>query len=337
MKPIAKTFTMLAACAALLVMSASADTTEATGAAAKPLRGSSGYTPYDWCGLRWAQNGGEMVWVNTGAEAVRLLVSKADSSGRPDWIFCSQGAVAGQVARGARLVVLATVYVSPDAVRPVFRVPRVPLAGSRSQFIARSSIEVAFDNLLEKEKVDPATVRRPTGENPTFSTIVSLLRKPASDDGAIDFAVLVEPFITNLMAAQPGGYEVGAGGIYELNYCLVAREEDVRTRRADFVALLKNFAAISAEVETYTSDEQFYSEVWGKKENNAPARLPKLLTFSRSPARLQLAAAHVREQIRTEISHLVRKHPADLAMPSDLGFVVDDSLLRDAAPARSVP
>ena len=49
---------------------------DGTGAAAKPLRGSSGYTPYDWCGLRWAQNGGEMVWVNTGAEAVETALAR---------------------------------------------------------------------------------------------------------------------------------------------------------------------------------------------------------------------------------------------------------------------
>lgn len=163
------------------------------------------------------------------------------------------------------------------------------------------------------------------------------MRKPQTERDAIDFAVLVEPFITNLMTAQPGEFEIGEGGIYELNYCLVAREEDVRARRADFVDLLRRFAEISTKVEAYDSDDEFYSEIWGKKENNVPVRLPKLLTFSRAPARLHLDAAHVRMQIRDELSHLVRKHPKDLALPSDIDGVVDASLLLEAAPTRVTP
>jgi len=301
------------------------------------LRGSSGYTPYDWCSLRWAQTGGEMVWVNSGADAVRLLVSKADPSRRPDWIFCSQGAVAGQAARGERLVVLATLYVSADAVRPVFRKPRTPLAGARSLFIPRSSIEVAFDRLLLREGIAANDIKLPRVESPSFNTIVALLTKPVTDADAIDFGVLVEPFISNLVNSQPGAFEIGAGGIYELSYCLVAREEDVRNRRADYVSLLQKFARISEQVEAWSSDDQFYTETWGRKRDETPERLPRLVTFDRAPARLQLDASKVRRLIREEISHLVMKYPADLRLPDNIDTLIDESLLREAASSRVTP
>lgn len=315
----------------------SGDSRTTAPATAIPLRGASGYTPYDWCSLLWAQSGGEMVWVNSGAEAGKLLVSKADPAHRPDWAFCSQGVVAGLSARGEEPVIIATLYISGDAVRPVLRKPRTPLRGSRSLFIPRSSIEVAFDRFLAREGVNVADVSIPRVENPTFTTIVSLLGKPASASDSIDFGILVEPFISNLFAEHPNDYELGAGGLYELCYSLVVRRDDLEKRRNEFVSLLKQFDALSKKVEAYTAEVDFYANVWGRKKNGTPETLPRLVSFDYRPARLLLQPERLRGLLREELSVLVKKYPNELRMPKNVSLLVDESLLKEVVPARVTP
>jgi hypothetical protein len=302
------------------------------------LRGASSYTPYDWPAMLWAKNEiGSMVWVSSGGEAGKLLASQADPARRPDWILCSQGVVAGLAARGEKPVIIGTVFVSSNAILPVFRKPRAGLAGSRSLFIPRSSIELAFDRLLRREGVPLEQVRLPKVESPSFNTIVSLLQKPSADESAIDFGILVEPFITNLIGSAPDNYEVGEGGLYELCYCIVVRREDIQKSRAAFVTLLRQFDSLSTQVEKMESDDVFFAEVWGRKKGTDPDRLSRLLTFERRPARLALDAAHVRGLLREEISYLVGKYPQDLRLPDNVEGLVDESVLREANPARLQP
>ena len=302
------------------------------------LRGTSSYTPYDAFAMIWArEKKGSMVWVSSGSEAGKLLVSKADSDRRPDWALCSQGVVAGLACRGEKPVILATVYVSDEAVLPVFRKPRVPLAGARSLYIPRSSIELAFDRLLQREGVARDKVRVPKVENVSFTSIVSLLQKPPEESDAIDFGILVDPFISNIVQTDPTKYEVGAGKLYTLCYCLTARQEDIASHRDQFKALLKELLDVSREMEAITNDESFYQEVWGRLKGREPDRLPRLLTYRRQPARLQLDASQLRGLLMEEVAYLTGKYPNELKAPADVNALVDLGLLREVAPDRVSP
>lgn len=234
----------------------------------RPLRGSSSYTPYDAHAMLWSRagEGREMVWVVSSGEAGQLLISTASPNNRPDRILCTQGVVAGLAARGERVVIIGTVYISDQAILPVFRRPRRPLAGARSLFIPRSSIEFAFDRLLQREGVRREDVRVPNVERVAFTNIASLLAKPVGDQDALDFAILVDPFITNLVNENRDAYEVGQGGLYEMHYSIVVRESDLRANRARFVELLRQFLEADRRLNALTDDNAFYSEVWGEEE-----------------------------------------------------------------------
>ena len=298
------------------------------------LRGCSGYTPYDSFSMLWARGGEDrkMVWVSSGGEAGRLLVSKADPSKRPDWALCTQGVVAGLAARGEDVVIIGTTFISDEAIVPVFRLPRKNLSGARSLFIPRSSIEFAFDHLLAREGVSRESVSLPKVEKLDFSTVVSLLGKPATDADSLDFAILVDPFVSNMLKDHPGQYEVGKGGLYEMHYCIVARREDVSAKRDQFVNLLKQFAAIGKTLDVIKTDEEFRQTVWGREKGGQPERLPEMVTFSRKPLHLQMNVTALRERLREEHSYLTKKYPGELQMPQDIDRLVDPSLLLEAAP-----
>jgi len=302
------------------------------------FRGASSYTPYDAHSMLWTreEKGREMVWVSSGGEAGNLLVSDADPGKRPDWILCTQGVVAGLAAKGERVVVLATVYISEDSIVPVFRKPKRPLDGSQSLYIPRTSIELAFDRLLEREGVARDRVRVPNMEKVGFNTIAALLAKPADDRDALDFAVLVDPFVTNLIKEHPGQYEIGRGGLYEIHYSVVARQDEVKTRRAQFVELLRQLLAADDKLASLKDDDEFYREVWGRKQGDDPDYLPRMLTYRREPARVQLQLGRLRQHLRSEIEYLVQKHPEQLKMPEAIDSLVDPSLLEELAPDRVV-
>ncbi len=318
------------------------DRTETTGSeasdgsSAAPLRGTSGYTPYDSFSMLWTRMGQNrtMVWVNSGGDAGRLLVSRATRENRPDWAFCTQGVVAGLAARGEEVVIIATTYVSDDAILPVYRKPRPKMKGARSLFIPRSSIEFAFDQLLQREKVPRASVRIPKVEKIDFATIASLLSKPVTDPDALDFAILVDPAITNLLTEQPTEYQVGEGGLYEMHYSLVVRREDLAKRRDAFVRLLREFVEIDKKLEEVKTEDQFHHEIWGRTKDGTPERLPKMMTFKREPLRLQLRPTVLRSRLQTELVYLTEKYPNQLAMPDDVDRLVDPSLLREVASSK---
>jgi hypothetical protein len=301
-----------------------------------PLRGTSGYTPYDAYTMLWARGAGNrtMVWVNAGSDAGRLLTSKAQVDKRPDFAVCTQGVVAGLAARGEDVVIIASLYVSEDAIRPVFRKPKRPLAGLRSLFIPKSSIEFAFENLLAREGVTRSAIRMPKVEKTDFTAITSMMRKPADEADALDFAVLVEPFISNLTTEHAGEYEVGQGGIYEMHYSLCIRREDLAARRGDFVRLLRELADVDKELQTIRTDSEFHEKVWGRLKDGKPELLPTLTTFSRAPLRLQLQTAKVRQRLRDELQFLIGHYPSDLRMPANVDQLVDPSLLREVQPDR---
>jgi len=269
-----------------------------------------------------------IVWTSSGGASGRLLVSQGDE--RPDFVFCTQGVVAGLAARGKSPVIIASVHVADDVILPVFRSPRRPLAGSRSVYIPRSSIEYAFDQLLESEGVERGAVTVPSVEKPGFGTIVGMLRKPGEDKDALDFAILVDPFITNLMTERPGEYEIGPSGLYDMHYSVVVLEEDLKERRPAYLQLLREMIATSARMEAF-SDEEFQQEVWGRKADGEPERLPPMMTYSRKGAGLQLHPARVRARLGKEIEYLTTKYPGDLARPDDIDSLVDESLLTELA------
>lgn len=307
-------------------------------AAPKPaaaLRGASSYTPYDGTAMMWSRgdSGRQMLWVNSGAEAGKSLASSADPARRPDWILCSQGVVAALAARGESPVIIATVYRSPDSLLPIFRKPMKPLKGSRTLFIPRSSIEFAFHNLLQRENVDKKDIRVPQVEKADFSTIASLLQKPASDPNALDFAILVEPFLTNVMTASPQGYELGKGGLYDLHYSVVVRRQDLQSRRPEFVMLLRQLLGADRSLQAMP-DEQFFRELWGRRKNGQPEVLPRPATYHRDPAGMRLDTAALRGALHDELTYLTSTYPNDLKMPANVDDLVDETLLKEVASDR---
>jgi ABC-type nitrate/sulfonate/bicarbonate transport system substrate-binding protein len=305
----------------------------------KVLTGSSSYTPYDAINMLWSRGGKNrsMVWTNSGGESGKLLVSKADTQQRPDWILSSQGVLAGLTAKGEKVVTIATVYTSDEAIRPVFRKPKKPLAGLRTLPIPRSSIELALDRLLKREGVAVASAKIPKVEKPSFPTISTLLTKPATDKDALDYAVLVEPFITNVMTKYPKNFEIGKGGLYNLHYSVMVRESDLKARRAKYVQLLQELLEADNKIAAFPDDATFYREVWGREKDGKPDLFAKTLTYKRQPAKLQLNVTQLRKQLKEELTYLTQKYPKDLKMPENVDALVDPSLLKEVAPDRVIP
>lgn len=340
--------TRLLAVAALMALCAlscerhTAPTAPSPGASnsAEILRGASSYTPYDSFAMLWHREDPQkrpVAWVSSGAEAGRLLASIATMEARPAWVHCTQGVVAGLAARGEKVAIIATVYASDAALRPVFRKPKPPLDGARGAYIPRSSIEVAFDRLLERERVPLERIRIPHMERVGFDTLKAMMEKPADDASAIDFTILVDPFITNLMTERPGEYELGEGGLYDMRYCIAVRREDIESHRDEYAKLLEQMISVETKLREYKTDDEFLAGTWGRESQGRPERLPRLITFDRSHLRLELDAPTVRRLLREEIEHLVQKYPRDLAVPESLDSLVETSVLTAAAPDRVRP
>jgi ABC-type nitrate/sulfonate/bicarbonate transport system substrate-binding protein len=303
---------------------------------ATALSSAISYTPYDALGMIWSQSAKEyrVNWTTSGGEAGKLLVSKGDVNQRPSWIFSSQGVASGLVAKGEKVVIIATIYTDSNTVLPVFRKPKKLLSGNRSLFIPRSSIEFAFDNLLKREGVKPSEINVPKVENVSFPTIASLLLKPAEDKDALDFGLLVEPFITNVVEKNPDKYEIGQGGLYELHYSVVVRTEDLKANRAKYVELLRQLLAADKKLAAFPDDDTFYKETWGREKDGKPELLPKTLTFKRSAAKLQLQPTRLRQLLKEELTYLTQKYPDQLKMPENVDALVDPSLLQEVASER---
>lgn len=309
-----------------------------TGEVPTSLRGASSYTPYDATSMLWSRQGKDrsMVWTTSGGQAGELLTSKAAPDRRPDWILCTQGVVASLAAKGEKVVIIATVYISDDAILPLFRKPKNSLLGARSLFIPRTSIELAFDRLLEREGVTRDQIKIPQVGNVGFQTIASLLSKPVEEKDALDFAVLVEPFITNMIKEHPDQFELGKGGLYKIHYSVVVRQSDLNARRQQFVDLLRQLIEADNKLHSLTNDDEFYSEVWGRMKDGKPEYLPHMLTYKRDPARLQLRVTELRKLLLDELQYITSKHPAELRMPHDIDGFVDPSLLQELAPERII-
>lgn len=301
------------------------------------LRGASSYTPYDAFSMLWARQSSdhEMVWVSSGGEAGRLLVSSAQSGRRPDWILCTQGVVASLATQGHQVAIIATTYTSDDVILPVYRRPKHNSVrpSARSLFIPRTSIEFAFDRFLEREGLARTNIRVPQVEHVGFATIANLLEKPVTDPNAIEFAVLVEPFITHLLKERPATYEIGPGGLYEIHYSVVVRQEDLKTHRNEFLSLLRNLKHVDELLASLRNDETlFFSEVWGRRAGGKPELMPKLITFKAGPARLALDVQRVRLLLKQETDYLAAKYPGEVRQPNNLDSFVDPSLLTEVDP-----
>jgi ABC-type nitrate/sulfonate/bicarbonate transport system substrate-binding protein len=313
--------------------------TPAVSSSGKSLAGSSSYTPYDAISMVWARDDKtrQMVWTNSGGESGKLLTSNATTGQRPDWILATQGVVNGLAAKGEKVKIIGVVYNSSDAIRPVFRIPKKPLAGQRTLPIPRSSIEFGLNALLKREGVAADNIKIPKVEKPNFPTITSLLTKPATDKDALDFAILVEPFITNVMTAKPKEFVVGAGGIYDMHYSIVVRESDLKARRPEYIKLLKELLEADKKIAAFKDDNAFYQEVSGRDKDGKPELFTKTLTYKREPAKLQLQVTQLRKLMKEELTYLTQKYPGDLKMPDNIDDLVDPSLLKEVAPDRVTP
>jgi ABC-type nitrate/sulfonate/bicarbonate transport system substrate-binding protein len=300
------------------------------------LSAATAYTPYDIASIMWSrEKNRQITWTTSGGESGKLLTSKSNSS--PSWILSSQGVVSGLVAKGEKVVIIATTYTDSNTVLPVFRKPKKSLKGTQSLFIPRSSIEFAFDKLLDREGVKLSEVKVPKIESVSFPTIATLLSKPAGDKDALDFAPLVEPFITNIMEKNPGKYEFGEGGLYELHYSVVVRADDLKQNRPKYVELLRQLLKADQKLAALPDNDDFYKEVWGREKDGKPELLTKTLTYKRSAAKLQLQPTRLRKLLREELNYLTKKYPDQLKMPDNIDAIVDPSLLQEVAPDRVIP
>ncbi len=310
-----------------------------TPTASSSLAGASSYTNFDAPMMLWSRQAPShsVIWTNSGGEAGKLLVSKAETDKRPDFIFATQGVLSGLAARGEKVVIIATLYTSEDAILPVSRKPKKLVAGSRTLPIPRSSIEFALDKYLQREGVKREDVKIPKVEKVAFPTIATLLSKPASDPDALDFGILVEPFITNLVKQNPDQFEIGKGGLYQMHYSVLVRESDLKANRPKFVTLLKQLLEADQKIAAFPDDATFYKEAWGRQKDGQPELLPPSLTFKRQPARLQLQVGTLRNLLKEELGYLTQKYPEELKMPTDIDALVDPTLLQEVAPDRVMP
>jgi hypothetical protein len=277
-----------------------------------------------------------MVWTSSGSESGALLVAGGGSTNRPDFVLCTQGVVAGLVTKGEDLVIIGTVYVSDQVIRPVFRNnwEKKPL---RSLYIPRSSIEFAYDKLLERLHLRREDVAVPKVEKTGFPMIVSLLTKESESPDALSFGLLVDPFITNILTGNPQEYTLGEGGLYNLYYSIVVRRADLATIRPALLELLRSFKDIDHQLAALVDQNEFIQQVWGRRTNDVPDRLPRMVTFELQPLRLGLSASTLRKNLENEINYLVTRYPDQLRAPASVDALVDDSLLKEIWPERVTP
>lgn len=298
-------------------------------------RGASAYTPYDALAMLWKRQAPDrvIVWTAATAEAAGLLTSNAPFSKRPDWILCTQSVVAGLATTGKRVSVIATVYTTDNAMYPVFKLPKRPIAGSKSLYTKRSGLELGFTRFLEEAHVPFEDVQIPTVEKIGIPTIVSLLEKPRSEKDALDFAILIEPYITNLLKAHPKDYLLGDPVPYHTFYNLVVRQDDAREHRPELLALVREFLKAESTLAQIPPD-RYRSEVWGRMKDGKPELLPELLTFKRTPMRLEIKDKDLRHAIDEDMLTFTHKYPNQMTMPINKDALVDPSFLSEIIPVR---
>jgi hypothetical protein len=299
------------------------------------LKGATSYTPYDALAMFWCREGKErkIIWTGSGGESGKLLVSKAKSSDRPDWVLCTQGVVAGLAAKGEKITIIASVYQSDKTILPVYRKGLSDFRGTRSLFIPRSSNEFAFDKFLSSKNISRSDLKIPTVENVNFNTIVSLLKK--DDKDAIDFGVLVDPFITNIMGEKAGQFEIGEGGLYDMDYCVVVRENDLIQNPESFVRLMKQLLAAEARFQLAYKQGTLNNELWGRLKDGKPDLLPKLITYSPTPSQIHLNVKQLKDKMKAEIEYLVNHYPRDLQKPENgVDAIISPNALLKVAPER---
>lgn len=62
--------------------------------------------------------------------------------------------------------------------------------------------------------------------------------------------------------------------------------------------------------------------------------MPRLITYRREPARLQLQTGVLKQRLREELQYLTGKYPEQLRMPDNVDALVDSSLLEEVASDR---
>lgn len=321
----------LAAAAFVAIAVMSCTSTSPTGPI---LRGVSTRTPLDAIVSAWSREapGRSITWVSSPAQASQFLAVRNPLNGRPNWAVCSQGAVAYLLGQGMDLTILATTYTSDQALRPIWRKERRPRAGGRTLFVPASSIELALVRFLQRESIPLSDLHIMNADGQSLASIAGGLAKNVADETAIDFAVLPDPYLTDLLRDHPATYEVGGGGLYELHYSIVARRSDVAQNTAAFEGLLRELLATDQKLELATAAE---FDILALPGSSAPGeRFPRWITFARQSVKLQLRPSSLRTHIVEELSYLVTAYPNQFRMPANLSFAINAELLQRVAPER---
>jgi hypothetical protein len=168
----------------------------------------------------------------------------------------------------------------------------------------------------------------------TPQAVADALRKRVDDPEAIDFAIVADPFLTRLIEEMPAEFEIGASGLYELHYSVVAHRGDVDRDPAGFSRLLKELLDAERSLATKRTAEELYAVKWVGQSGAAFGRLPRMLSFRREALGIQLQPARLRMLLDDEIDYLVLAYPTRFKKVTDLDRAVTSHLLRQIAPDR---
>jgi hypothetical protein len=294
------------------------------------LRSAITYSAFDATALAARQGRGASQLVSSPSEAGRLLRDwSVDKPDRVDWILCTQGVAAYLIGTGTPIRVIATVYASNRTVLPVWREGNPPTAGQRTLFVPASSIELALSRFLAREQIPLSGLHIVTSQGQSLHSIADALRADVRSNDAIDFGVLTEPYLTELVHDGTRRFHLGTGGLYDMRYCVVASQQALSRSPRQFEELLRELVKADERLATAQSDDQFYALV----EDGGP-QLGRPITFDRTALRVELSPSVVSGLIRDELNYLVAAYPTRFVEPPDLASVVDPSPLTIVAPER---
>jgi len=291
------------------------------------LRGASTLSPYDALVLStFGRSSPEVMWIDSPGHAAELLSSDPRTTGRVDWITCGQGVVAYLLGKGIDVVVLATVYASDSTFLPVWRTGHPPAPGERTLFVPASTVEFLLRRFLARSDIPLSELRINNRHGQSLGAIERALLEPASSTDAIDFAVLPDPFLSDVLTKMPQSYVSGPPGLYDFYYCLVTRRQRLRGREKSFLDLVNRLAAADTLLRARGVDPKLQPFVFR----------PSARFFVIDNAQLQLRPVQLAAAISDELSYLVEAYPSQFRSVPRVSDAIDPSYLAREAPQRVV-
>lgn len=213
------------------------------------------FSAFDALAILWGQSSSshKIEWLSSAGDAAQML-SSTNPAPSVKWTLCTQGVVSSLIGRGADVVVLATTYVSSNTFVPVVRRGASIRPGARTAFIPETSFDLALARLLRRQGIEPSTIVVKGFARPTPDKVVEALLRRPSDADAIDFAIVSDPTLSTLLREHPGEVAATEAGVYEMQYCIVARRADVEASRGAFVRLLTELIATEGIVSRAASE-----------------------------------------------------------------------------------